>query len=95
MLEEVESRHGAGTEFISVHAQPIQQQLGELEHAIDKLRSAHPHLQQLASARARQEFLAIESDLYTDYLRSGLLSRKLSPLLPELLDRNPEEERRS
>ncbi len=97
VLEEIENlsaRHGAGTEFISAHAQPIRQQFAELEDSIDQLRSAHPHLQQLASARARQELLTIESDLYTDYLRSGLLSRKLSPLLPELL-RGTDQERRS
>ncbi|MBC8120982.1 MAG: sodium:proton antiporter, partial [Gemmatimonadaceae bacterium] len=71
-------------EFYQQHTALLQEQIDAFQLEIARLQDEHPHLRSLATDRLRQELIAIEAEIYADYMRAGLLKYKPEPLLPEM-----------
>ncbi|MBW4696726.1 MAG: sodium:proton antiporter [Aphanocapsa lilacina HA4352-LM1] len=87
-------RHGLEGQLPESHTGPIQSGIAELEKQIARLQVEHPHLQTLAAQKLRTELFALEQNLYAEYLRTGLVSRRLTPLLPRLFEQTTDEKTR-
>lgn len=63
----------------------VQAQLNDLQSEIDQLRREYPDLRDFGHEQLQEELLAVEADTYAEFVRSGRLSNRLSPLLEERL----------
>jgi CPA1 family monovalent cation:H+ antiporter len=63
----------------------VKGQLNSVQEEIEKLQTQHPQFQDLIIESIREELLAIESDTYAEFIRSGKLKDSVSPVLQEAL----------
>jgi CPA1 family monovalent cation:H+ antiporter len=72
-------------EFYHYQKALVQGQLDSLQDKINQLRNEYPQLRDFGSEQLQQQLLAIEADTYAEFIRSGRLSSKLSPVLQKFL----------
>ncbi|MEB3211833.1 MAG: sodium:proton antiporter [Leptolyngbyaceae bacterium] len=63
----------------------VKGQLDSVQEEIEKLQNQHPQFQELIIESIREELLAIESDTYAEFIRTGKLKDSVSPVLQEAL----------
>ena len=86
-LSQVEPRQGIDPEFCRYQETLIQGEIEYLELEIDRLQDEYPNLQDFIMEQLRQELLSVEADTYAEFVRSGRLTRELSPFLQEVIDK--------
>jgi monovalent cation:H+ antiporter, CPA1 family len=72
--------------FCAEQAATIQAKLQALDLELQALYQRHPQLQTYAKEQLQAQLLAIEADTYAEFVRSGLLTKELSPFLREGLE---------
>ena len=70
-------------EFCRYQEALVEGQLKQIQQEINQMRNENSHLRSFAQEQLQKELIAIEADTYAEFLRSGKLGNKLSPLLQE------------
>lgn len=83
-LNQADSRPEIEPEFYRYQEALVEGQLTSLQDEINQLRNEYPQLRELGVEQLKDELLAIEADTYAEFIRSGRLSSKLSPVLQEV-----------
>lgn len=83
-LNQADTRPEIDTEFYRYQEALVKGQIDGLQEDINKLRNEYPQLRELGVEQLKEELLAIEADTYAEFMRSGQLSSKLSPVLQEV-----------
>lgn len=83
-LNQADTRPEIDPEFYRYQEVLVKGQIDSLQEDINKLRNEYPQLRELGVEQLKEELLAIEADTYAEFMRSGQLSRKLSPVLQEV-----------
>jgi len=86
-LSQVEMRQGVDAEFCRYQETLIRGEIECLELEIDRLQDEYPNLQDFIMEQLRQELLSVEADTYAEFVRSGRLTRELSPFLQDVIDK--------
>ena len=73
-------------EFFRYQRQLVKGQLQDIETEIDSLLQANPQLVSVELEQLREQLLDIEADTYAEYIRSGMLSENLSPVMRAVMD---------
>ncbi len=73
------------SEVFSERYELVKDKLKEVEAKITQLQTEHPQIRTLDLEQLREELLDIETDTYAEFIRSGRLSKNLSPVLKEIL----------
>ncbi len=68
----------------------VEEQLNRLQEEINQLQAESPQLRDLTSEQLRQELIAMETDIYAEFVRAGLLSQNPPLILPEVLSNESE-----
>lgn len=63
----------------------VKRQLETVQQEILELQTQYPEFKDLAAEQLRTEALAIEADTYAEFIRSGRLNGKLSPVVQQIL----------
>jgi monovalent cation:H+ antiporter, CPA1 family len=63
----------------------VKGQLAEIQADLATLKQSNPEILVYAAEQVRDELLAIESDTYAEFIRTGQLNDELAPLLEDLL----------
>jgi monovalent cation:H+ antiporter, CPA1 family len=61
----------------------VRAHLHHFQQEIDRLRDNHPELQALSSQKHQETLVALETAVYDEYIRAGLLKQHLAPLATE------------
>jgi CPA1 family monovalent cation:H+ antiporter len=64
----------------------VQQQLQQLQQDIQYIREQHPCLEAFSLQQHQEKLLAIEEDMYTKFVQSGLLKNSLPPIMQKAFD---------
>lgn len=72
-------------EFYRYEKELVNGQLESLQENIIKMQNKDPKLKTLNMIKLREQLLDIEADTYAEFIRSGQLSKNLSPLLQEII----------
>jgi CPA1 family monovalent cation:H+ antiporter len=83
-LNQADTRPEIDPEFYRYQEALVKGQIDSLQEDINKLRNEYPQLRELGVEQLKEELLAIEADTYAEFVRSGQLSSKLSPVLQEV-----------
>ncbi len=83
-LNQADTRPEIDPEFYRYQEALVKGQIDSLQEDINKLRNEYPQLRELGVEQLKEELLAIEADTYAEFMRSGQLSSKLSPVLQEV-----------
>lgn len=83
-LNQADTRPEIDPEFYRYQEALVVGQLTSLQEEINQLRNEHPQLRELGVEKLKEELVAIEADTYAEFIRSGRLSSKLSPVLQEV-----------
>lgn len=83
-LNQADTRPEIDPEFYRYQEALVKGQIDSLQENINKLRNEYPQLRELGVEQLKEELLAIEADTYAEFVRSGQLSSKLSPVLQEV-----------
>ena len=83
-LNQADSRPEIDPEFYRYQEALVEGQLTSLQEEINQLRNEYPQLRELGVEQLKDQLLAIEADTYAEFIRSGQLSSKLSPVLQEV-----------
>lgn len=84
-LSTIADRKEIEPEFFQYEMALVTGQLNSVQEEITKLQGQHPQFQDLIIEEVREELLAIESDTYAEFIRTGKLKDSLSPVLREAL----------
>jgi CPA1 family monovalent cation:H+ antiporter len=82
--ERIVQQWGNDVQFAQ-YREVIQQQIHHLQEEIIELQEQNPELKGLGIEQLRRELIAMESDIYTEFFRAGLLTKHVPPMLPKLL----------
>jgi CPA1 family monovalent cation:H+ antiporter len=85
-LEQPTAQLDLDDKFCVEQAATIHSKLQDLDHELETLYLRHPQLQAYAKEQLQEQLVAIESDTYAEFVRSGLLTKELSPFLREKPD---------
>lgn len=91
-LLEVVKEEEINTEFYRYERELVQGQLKSVEEEIQQMQNIHPELRTLEMEQLREKLLDIEADTYAEFIRSGRLDNRLSPMLQEILAEATEDE---
>jgi CPA1 family monovalent cation:H+ antiporter len=91
-LLEVVKEEEINTEFYRYERELVQGQLKSVEEEIQQMQNLHPELRTLEMEQLREKLLDIEADTYAEFIRSGRLDNRLSPMLQEILAEATEDE---
>ncbi|MBW4464959.1 MAG: sodium:proton antiporter [Pegethrix bostrychoides GSE-TBD4-15B] len=80
-LDSVDQRPGLDPEFCRYQTTLIKGEIENLETEIDQLQDEYPNLRDYVAEQLREELLTVEATAYAELVRSGQLSRELSPFL--------------
>jgi CPA1 family monovalent cation:H+ antiporter len=69
------------SEFARYQRELVQFQLESIQEQIDEMLKEHPELQAIDMEQLQEKMLDIEADTYAEFIRSGRLNERLSPLL--------------
>ncbi|MEC4984069.1 MAG: sodium:proton antiporter [Oscillatoria sp. PMC 1068.18] len=72
-------------DYYNYQQQLVKSQLENIETEIDNLQKDHPQLQELNIEQLREQMLDIEAETYAEYIRAGRLSKRLSPVMQQIL----------
>ncbi len=89
-LSELDDAPEVESDFYRYEQKLVQGELASIEAEITTLLKDNPQLQAMDMEKLREQLLDIEADTYAEFIRSGRLSKKLSPLLQEILAKPPE-----
>ncbi len=84
-LNQLIERQEIDEEFARYQIVLIEGQLKEIREDLSKLQQSNPEILAYAAEQVCDELLAIESDTYAEFVRSGQLKDELVPLLQDLL----------
>lgn len=84
-LLEAESKQEIDSEFARYQRGLVEGQLKGIQEQIDRLLQTNPQLQALDMQQVREKMLDIEADTYAEFIRSGRLNERLSPLMTGIL----------
>lgn len=84
-LAQLDASPDIDSEFYRYEQGLVKGQLESVEEQIEKLRRDNPQLISLDMDQLRAELLDIEADTYAEFIRSGRLTKNLSPLMQEVL----------
>jgi len=84
-LKKLSDRKEIEEEYYEYQTALIKGQLNSIREEIIKMQQIHPEYQEIMVDQMRDEMLAIESDTYADFIRSGRLKDSLTPLLEDVL----------
>jgi CPA1 family monovalent cation:H+ antiporter len=65
----------------------VSKKLHGLQQEIDRLQAENPQLPALVSEQLREELITMESSIYAEFVRAGLLNRNPTPILQQVLQR--------
>lgn len=88
VLEYMQTQEGSPEmepEFYRYQMRSIEGQLQSIEDKISKRQQEYPQLRDSDRENVRERLLDIEADTYAEFIRSGRLDKRLSPLLQEIL----------
>lgn len=83
-LNQVDTRPEIDPELYRYQEALVEGQLTSLQEKINQLRNEYTQLRELGLEQLKEELVAIEADTYAEFIRSGRLSSKLSPVLQEV-----------
>ncbi len=84
-LSSIADRNEIEPEFFQYESALVKGQLNSVQEEIQKLQNLYPEFQEFVIEEVREELLAIESDTYAEFIRTGRLKDSLSPVLREAL----------
>ncbi|NEQ98482.1 MAG: sodium:proton antiporter [Cyanothece sp. SIO2G6] len=85
-LKKLADRREIEEEYFEYQTALVKGQLNSIREDIAKMQQVHPEYQDIMVEQLREEMLAIESDTYADFIRSGRLKDSLTPLLEDVLE---------
>lgn len=89
-LAQIDQRPGIEPEFYRYQQTLVKGEIQRLEASIDELQDEYPNLRDFIAEQLREELLAVEANSYAEFVRSGRLTRELSPFLQEVFDNGDE-----
>jgi CPA1 family monovalent cation:H+ antiporter len=84
LLEAAKSKD-IDSEFALYQRELVQFQLESIQEQIDEMLNKYPQLQALDMEQLQEKMIDIEADTYAEFIRSGRLNERLSPLLQGIL----------
>ncbi|MBZ8178533.1 cation:proton antiporter [Oscillatoria salina] len=72
-------------DYYNYQQQLVKAQLEKTEEEIHNLQKEHPQLQQLNIEQLREKMLDIEAETYAEFIRAGRLSKRLSPVVQQIM----------
>ncbi|MGF1479002.1 MAG: cation:proton antiporter [Cyanophyceae cyanobacterium] len=91
-LSKLDASPEVESEFYRYEQELVKGQLESVEENISKMQRENSQLLSLDMEQLRERLLDIEADTYAEFIRSGRLTKNLSPLMQEVLAKASEDE---